>query len=62
VKKAADQAMAAVYKLCSPRRASGARRPPAIAAFSNFGMKILVAGSGTGQGRAVNNKTRRSPT
>ena len=26
--------------------------------FSNFGMKILLAGSGTGKGVAVNNKTR----
>ncbi len=28
------------------------------AVFSNFGMKILVAGGGTGQGIAVNNKTK----
>ena len=28
------------------------------AVFSNFGMKILVAGSGTGHGLAVNNATR----
>ena len=28
------------------------------AVFSNFGMKILVAGSGTGKGMAVNNKTK----
>ena len=28
------------------------------AVFSNFGMKILVAGGGTGKGLAVNNKTR----
>ena len=28
------------------------------AVFSNFGMKILVAGGGKGQGVAVNNKTR----
>ena len=29
------------------------------AVFSNFGMKILVAGSGTGAGIAINNSTRR---
>lgn len=29
------------------------------AVFSNFGMKILVAGGGTGKGVAVNNKTGR---
>ena len=28
------------------------------AAFSNFGLKILVAGSGTGKGMAVNNKSK----
>lgn len=28
------------------------------AVFSNFGMKILVAGGGTGEGLAVNNKTK----
>ena len=28
------------------------------AAFSNFGMKILVAGGGSGEGIAVNNKTK----
>jgi len=28
------------------------------AVFSNFGMKILVAGSGSGKGLAVNSKTR----
>lgn len=29
------------------------------AVFSNFGLKILVAGSGMGEGLAVNNKTRK---
>lgn len=29
------------------------------AVFSNFGMKILIAGSGVGNGLAVNNKTRK---
>ena len=29
------------------------------AVFSNFGMKILVAGSGTGKGIAVNNKSKK---
>ncbi len=28
------------------------------AVFSNFGMKIFVAGSGTGKGIAVNNRTK----
>ena len=28
------------------------------AAFSNFGMKIFVAGGGSGKGVAVNNKTK----
>jgi lipid-binding SYLF domain-containing protein len=57
VKKAADQAMAAVYKL-QPSARQAVAKAAGYAAFSNFGMKILVAGSGTGKGVAVNNKTK----
>jgi lipid-binding SYLF domain-containing protein len=34
------------------------RRAAGYAVFSNFGMKILFAGGGKGQGLAVNNSTR----
>ena len=56
VRKAADQALAAVYKV-QPGARKAVESAAGYAAFSNFGMKLLVAGSGTGKGVAVNNKT-----
>ena len=57
VRKAADQALAAVYKV-QPEARNAVQSAAGYAAFSNFGMKVLVAGSGTGKGVAVNNKTK----
>jgi lipid-binding SYLF domain-containing protein len=57
VRKAADQALAALYK-AQPSARKAVESAAGYAAFSNFGMKILVAGSGTGKGMAVNNRTR----
>jgi lipid-binding SYLF domain-containing protein len=57
VRKAADQALAAVYKL-QPGARKAVESAAGYAAFSNFGMKLLVAGSGTGKGVAVDNKTK----
>jgi lipid-binding SYLF domain-containing protein len=57
VRKAADNALAAVYK-AAPNARAAVESAAGYAAFSNFGMKILVAGSGTGKGVAVNNKTK----
>jgi lipid-binding SYLF domain-containing protein len=57
VRKAANDAMAAVYK-AAPAARKAVESSAGYAAFSNFGMKILVAGSGTGKGIAVNNKTK----
>jgi lipid-binding SYLF domain-containing protein len=57
VRKAADQALAAVYKV-QPSARKAVESAAGYAAFSNFGMKILLAGSGTGKGVAVNNKTK----
>ena len=56
-RKAADAALAAVYK-AQPAARKAVEAAVGYAAFSNFGMKILVAGGGTGKGVAVNNKTR----
>lgn len=42
-----------------PAARQGIEKAAGYAVFSNFGMKILVAGGGTGQGVAVNNATRR---
>jgi len=57
VRKAAQSALAAVYK-AAPGARKAVEKAAGYAAFSNFGMKILVAGSGTGKGIAVNNKTK----
>jgi lipid-binding SYLF domain-containing protein len=57
VRKAAEQALAAVYKV-QPSARKAVEAAAGYAAFSNFGMKILVAGSGTGKGVAFNNKTK----
>jgi lipid-binding SYLF domain-containing protein len=57
VRKAAQDALAAVYKV-QPSAKAAVESAAGYAAFSNFGMKILLAGSGTGKGVAVNNKTK----
>jgi lipid-binding SYLF domain-containing protein len=57
VRKAAQDALAAVYRV-APSARKAAESAAGYAAFSNFGMKILMAGGGTGKGIAVNNKTK----
>jgi len=57
VKKTAEQVLAAVYKV-QPSARKAVESAAGYAAFSNFGMKILVAGGGSGKGIAVNNKTK----
>ena len=57
VRKAAQDALAAVYKL-QPAARKAVESAAGYAAFSNFGMKILLLGSGTGKGVAVNNKSK----
>jgi len=57
IRKAAQQAQSAVYK-AAPSAKKAVEASAGYAAFSNFGMKILFAGSGTGKGVAVNNKTK----
>ena len=57
VRKAGNEALAAVYK-AAPAAKKAVESAAGYAAFSNFGMKILVAGGGSGKGIAVNNKTK----
>jgi lipid-binding SYLF domain-containing protein len=57
VRKAAQKALDAVFK-AQPEARKAVQSAAGYAAFSNFGMKILVAGSGTGKGMAFNNKTK----
>ena len=57
VRKAAQEALAAVYKV-QPSARKAVESAAGYAVFNNFGMKILVAGGGSGKGIAVNNKTK----
>ena len=57
VRKAAQDALAHLYRV-QPSARKAVESAAGHAAFSNFGMKLLVAGSGTGKGVAVNNRTR----
>ena len=57
VRKAAQEALAAVYKV-QPSARKAVESAAGYAVFNNFGMKILVAGGGSGSGIAVNNKTK----
>ncbi len=55
--KVAQSALASLYK-AQPSARKAVESAAGYAAFSNFGMKILIAGGGTGEGVAVNNKTK----
>jgi lipid-binding SYLF domain-containing protein len=57
VRKAGEDALAAIYK-AQPSARKAVESAAGYAAFENFGMKILVAGGGSGKGIAVNNKTK----
>lgn len=57
VRKAGQDALAAVYK-AQPSARKAVESAAGYAAFTNFGMKILVAGGGSGKGIAMNNKTK----
>ena len=57
MRKAGQDALAAVYK-AAPSARKAVESAAGYAAFSNFGMKILVAGGGSGKGIAVNNKAK----
>jgi lipid-binding SYLF domain-containing protein len=57
VRQAGQKALAALYK-AQPSARKAVESAAGYAAFSNFGMKIFVAGGGSGKGIAVNNKTK----
>lgn len=58
VRKGAEQTLAKLYK-AQPSAKATIKAAAGYAAFSNFGMKILIAGSGKGQGLAFNNITKK---
>ncbi len=56
-RKLANEALQRLYQL-EPKARQKIEKAAGHAVFSNFGMKLLAAGGGKGQGVAVNNKTR----
>ncbi|HQR44486.1 MAG TPA: YSC84-related protein [Thermoanaerobaculia bacterium] len=57
VRKMATETLNKLYKV-QPKAKQAVAKSAGYAVFSNFGMKILVAGSGKGQGLAVNTKSK----
>jgi lipid-binding SYLF domain-containing protein len=57
VRKMSQETLQRLYKADPPAKAA-VEGAAGYATFSNFGMKLLIAGSGKGEGVAVNNKTK----
>jgi lipid-binding SYLF domain-containing protein len=57
-RKVADQTLAKLYQ-ARPSAKATINSAAGYAAFSNFGMKILIAGGGQGQGIAFDNTTKK---
>jgi lipid-binding SYLF domain-containing protein len=58
IRKVKDQALAELYKV-QPSARGHIEQAAGYAVFSNFGLKILVAGGGSGRGIVVDNKTKK---
>jgi lipid-binding SYLF domain-containing protein len=58
VQKVSRETLARLYK-AQPSAKKAVEGAAGYAVFSNFGMKILVAGGGSGSGMAVDNKTKK---
>jgi lipid-binding SYLF domain-containing protein len=58
INKMSDATLARLYK-AQPQAKTAVAKAAGYAVFSNFGMKILFAGGGSGQGVAVNNATKK---
>ena len=58
IRKVRDQSLAELYKV-QPSARGHVEQAAGYAVFSNFGVKILVAGGGSGRGIAVDNKTKK---
>ena len=56
--KMSDATLSRLYK-AQPQAKTAVAKAAGYAVFSNFGMKIFVAGSGTGKGVAVSNATKK---
>jgi len=58
IRKLSKDILARLYK-AQPSAKAAIGKAAGYATFSNFGLKIFVAGSGKGEGVAVNNKTKK---
>jgi lipid-binding SYLF domain-containing protein len=58
IRKIANDTLARLYKV-QPSAKQAVANAAGYAVFSNFGMKIFIAGGGSGRGIAVNNKTKK---
>ncbi|MEN8760743.1 MAG: hypothetical protein ABF303_19960 [Desulfobacterales bacterium] len=58
IHKMAKETLARLYKV-QPSAKKAVSKSAGYAVFSNFGLKIFVAGSGTGKGIVIDNKTKK---
>ena len=58
VRESAQRTLERLYQL-QPRAKAAIEKSAGYAVFSNFGMKLFLAGGGSGSGIAVNNKTKK---
>ena len=58
IRKMSEETLTQLYKV-QPSAKAAISKAAGYAVFSNFGMKILVAGSGSGKGLAMNNKSKK---
>jgi len=58
IRKMSKETLNRLYKV-QPSAKEAISKAAGYAVFSNFGMKILVAGSGSGKGLAMNNKSKK---
>jgi len=58
IRKMAKETLARLYKV-QPSAKKAVSKSSGYAVFSNFGMKIFVAGGGSGKGIVIDNKTKK---
>jgi lipid-binding SYLF domain-containing protein len=58
IRKMTNETLAKLYKV-QPSAKKAVSKSAGYAVFSNFGLKIFVAGTGTGKGIAIDNKTKK---
>jgi lipid-binding SYLF domain-containing protein len=59
INKMANETLSRLYK-AQPQAKTAVAKSAGYAVFSNFGMKIFVAGGGSGKGVAVNNASKKN--